>query len=671
MMKFFRKYTKHLLAFFMALLLVVWLAGDPIMSWFSRRGMREDYPRGYLDGEKITQEQVSPTFLEIEVLDRCGIPWRGAWMMVLDELGVRDDRASLRDYFEALMQSDRGQIEEDDWFLLVTEAKRNGVFVPAEMVEEFKDKNRLTGPGMRNLRQQFSTKLIDSAIRSFLMVQQQAALACKATPPSEADIDDFIRQTAQKVDVTVVTLAANESSKFIDKDYKPADAELAKLFEEHKNAASQPFGLSFGYQQPEAVKIEYLKINADALAATQQIPDSVAYDYWQANKARFTHPVMTQPVPATGPAPAPKMVAYESFTEARDAVIKEIQKTKAREAALRIAREEIIADLAKPWAAPTATGTQPAVEQSAPASETALDVYAKAAAKWNARYPGAVAHVVLDMLERQAMWQNPEIGRTWGMLGGQRDLPFGMAAFLVEGLEPKPSQDRQNQLRYYRQLYETCSVPFTDRDGNAYVMRAIEIRPKQAPASLDTVRERVIADARTKHAYDLAGQQAKALHEKAAKIGIDPAFSADEELKKYVDQTALNHPAPFTRKLAIAAPGQSPDVQDNNVPEFGSDPKLLDAIFEAAAAATTPDPRVLLWEQPQQRRWLVIQVNRLLPVTQTDFDGRRAQAVAHLQKERQIDLLKEWFDPAQIKTRMKWKSPKGEEGAEKAAPPKG
>ncbi|MGQ9650149.1 MAG: hypothetical protein ACUVXJ_08560 [Phycisphaerae bacterium] len=658
MMKFFRKYTKHLLAVFMALLLVIWLAGDALQSLLINRTARDDFERGTLDGQKITQKDAAPVLLQLEVLDsfelRNATDWKAVWASVLDEMGVRDDRSRYYDSMNVMMSRGWKTIDEDEWFLLVSEARRNGVFVPNEAVEEFKVTRGLTGPSLARLRQNFPLKLINEAIRSYLMVQQQAVAACKPPPVSEADIRDFIRQTSEKADVVMATLAATEQSRFFDKDYTPTEDELTKLFEKHKDTASRPHsqGLDFGYQQPEGVRIEYLRISAEALSGQQQIDETFAYDYWSKHRNEFTREVAAQSAPASGPAPAPRREPYATFTEAKADVIRRLQKAKADEAALRIARE-IIDELTDSRIGKT---TQPEAKETTTKAAETEDAYAKALLKWSAKYPGAVSHVSLSVLERDALQKNPEIGQATAKLGVQSGLSLPQAAFLVEGIADPPEQGSE-QHRYFRKPGETCSVAFADTKGNAFIFRTVEIRAKQAPATLDLVRERLINDARIVRAYERAGEYAKALRERAVAEGLEVALRSSEELKGLLDETAISHPTPFARKTCIAIPGGAPYVRTSDIPGAGSDPKLVDAIFAMARDTTTqPGDHVLVWEQPEQRRWLVIELKQILPPTKADYDQYRTQAIAYLQKQRQQELLVEWFNQDQIKTRMKWKS---------------
>jgi hypothetical protein len=662
MMKFFRKYTKHLLAVFMALLLIVWLGGDAITSLIRDRGHDRDFVRGTLAGKEIRQKDAAPVLRELEVLNspilQRTTPWRMIWQSTLPYLGVQDQSTAMYIYGYPMMQAGVGPLNEDDWFLLVLEARDRGIFVSPEAVEQFKEDRGLSGPALQALRQQYAPQLIDAALHSYLMVMQLAIDTCKAPPPSQADIREFVRRTSEKADVTVVTVDVPvqppdpQTSKFVDSNYQPTNAELAALFDKYKNVASQPAGLDFGYQVPEAVQIEYLEIKAGVLQSAQTISDDAAFDYWQKHKNEFLKPVPPQSAPATQPPPpAPKPEQYPTFTEAKSSVVRALQKKKADEAAQRIARE-IIDELGKPWASPVST--QPALESQIPPSEMAPDVYAKALQRWSVKYPGVLTHVGLGLQEAQNLGTDPRIGTTTGMLGGERGMPFARAALLVEGLEPKPNRD-SDEARYFRNVYETCSVPFVDQQGNAYVFRAVKIRPKQAPASMDAVRQQLVKDARVKRAYELAGQMAKALKDRAAATNLDAAFKADAELLKYIDEKALAHPAAFSRERCSSAPGMAPYVGPNYVQALGPDNKLLNAIFDLAPPTTTQPSRVLVWEQPEQRRWLVVQLNRILPPTQAEFDSMSGIAKQYLLHHYQSKLLAQWFDAAQIKTRLKWK----------------
>ncbi|NLE58912.1 MAG: hypothetical protein GX616_11160, partial [Planctomycetes bacterium] len=183
MMKFFRKYTKHLLAVFMALLLVIWLAGDALQSLLVNRGAQDKSERGTLDGRTITQEDAAPVFQQLDVLStpelRGVTNWKMVWLSAFDELGIGDDRGGIYQYHFGILRSRGDVLDEDEWFLLVTEARRNNMFVPNEAVEEFKAAKGLIGPPLSRLRQLYPMKVINEAIRSYLMVQQQAVAACK------------------------------------------------------------------------------------------------------------------------------------------------------------------------------------------------------------------------------------------------------------------------------------------------------------------------------------------------------------------------------------------------------------------------------------------------------------------------------------------------------------
>jgi hypothetical protein len=55
------------------------------------------------------------------------------------------------------------------------------------------------------------------------------------------------------------------------------------------------------------------------------------------------------------------------------------------------------------------------------------------------------------------------------------------------------------------------------------------------------------------------------------------------------------------------------------------------------------------------RGWAVIEGVEIIPVTQTDYAEQRPMAEMILTAEQQVEFLKNWFDPEQIRQRVGWK----------------
>jgi hypothetical protein len=662
MMKFFRKYTKQLLAVFMALLLVVWLGGEALTSW-----LRHDYDtskelRGTLLGQPIRAGDMTPILAELEILNSPEvryqqangrlyprIEWQNVWFYTLSDLGV-EGGGTLQQYYYGMASSMRRPLNDEDWFLLVTEARRNGVYVPSEAVEQFKVHYELTGPALQNLRRQLSNDDINKAIQSFLMVKQQAVLACRSTGVSEADVRQFVRETREKADVSVVVI---DSKPFVDETYEPAEQEIEGFFDKYKSATSQPYGLEFGYEQPEAVQVEYIRVNSDALENQQMVSDDAAHQYWENHKNEFLLPA-SQPAtrPTSQPASPPKQEPYPTFTEAKDEVIKKLKKAKADSASVAIARE-LITQLGKPWES-TAT-TEPAGVREIPPGEKAPDVYQRLVKRMDLKYPGALSFAELPMMDAQALAKSPGIGQSTARAQSDQSIEFSEAAFYVAGLEARPDT-KSGRAHFFRNLYETCASPFVGPNGDAYVFRTVKTLPKRPPDNPKAVRDQIVRDIRTQRAYDAAEKQANALKDRAAAGSLDAAFHADAELVKRLTDKAYAHPAPFSR-MRFGSPyqGMPPSLSPNYVQGIGSDKELIEACFGLAGQTTTQPSRVLSWGQPQQRRWLVVQLHRILPPTRAEYDALEPSAVEYYRNQQQIELLANWFDPAEIRARLDWK----------------
>src|SRR5690606_38206222 len=127
-----------------------------------------------------------------------------------------------------------------------------------------------------------------------------------------------------------VQLAILDASKFVDSEHQPTEEELKAQFEKYKDVQAGMGEEGMGYLLPEKVQIEYIRVNVDKLKDRQTVTDDVAWQHWKQNPQKYTKPPATQP--STAPAEP-----YETFTEARDAVRKDLLEQDAREEARKIA----------------------------------------------------------------------------------------------------------------------------------------------------------------------------------------------------------------------------------------------------------------------------------------------------------------------------------------------
>jgi len=651
MMKFFRKYMKQLLAVFMALLLVVWLGGSALQNILRRQTTNRNEQVGIAFGEPVSLGEMQAVFGEANMLEAMGIQWDLAWFYVLDRWNLGDARMRQQYAFQIRQE----KLGSNEWYMLDAAARKAGITVPAEAVQQFKQKSRIDGRVQVAVRDRMNIPLerLDRAIQSFVRVLDAADLACAGIKPSEADIQEFVRQTQEKVLVSAVVL---ESESFADESYEPIEQEMQELFEQGKDRDPNPESITEpGYRLAEHVQTEYIRISAEELARRYQVSDEEGYEYWTAHKNEFLKP-STQPA-ATAPAEtqpeSEESHPYETFTEAKTSVIARMKETKGKQEAVRLARE-LIARLWRPWAeAPT---TQPGNYRVPPESEIAADLYPNLIAAVETRYPGALKYARTGLLSVEQVGQDLDIGLAQAYGGTDSPITFKQAAFLVAGLQAN-REDSPDAARLFRSLYETCSEPLVDGAGNAYVFRTMAVQPKQAPASWEDVREQLVADIRKLRGYEEAHRQAKMLAEQAAKVGLEAALKEKPDLNAKLGDKALKTPGPFARKRALAWGGQT-FMFPSSVPGIGGGEDLIDMCFSLGEEQTTTPEKVKVHEPEDGRRWVVVQWHETLPVTEAEYDAQRPNAIQHLLTEGRMDFLKNWFDSDQIRARIGWEDVK-------------
>lgn len=650
MMKFFRKYTKHMLAVFMALLLVVWLGGDALQALFERDNSYEKTVVFEAFGKEVKMMDLAAVTNQAEIGSRL-IPqlWHKPWLGIL--MGTVDQQLLQAINFQA-----RDRLSADEWYLLDAEASRNGVHVSQEQVDQVKA--AMPAEALNALResQKLSVRQIDDALRAYLRIEEAARRATSAVSVSEADIRDFVRNVTEKIDVDMVIV---DPQKLIDPAYQPTDDELKAQFEKHKNEAPAGPG-NFGYQLPEATQVEFIEISVDALAKTQTVSEDEGYEYWTAHKAEFKKPA-TQPV-TTAPATRPEQPKpYDSFHEAKPQVVEKLQHNKAVQVADRVAGE-LIRQLTLPWAA--APTTQPGGYKQPPASEIAGDLYEKTMAVYQERYPGVLSYGRTQLGSADALGSHPKLGRARAFAGTSQPVQFSEAAFLVAGLKPEKGTE-VGTARLYRNVFETSVEPLSDTAGNVFVFRNIAVRPAQAPDSFEEVRNKLVEDLRQIRAGEQAEQIAKSLADRAKQSNLKTAFQSDAELAQKLTNGALIEPEPFSRQNINSNPrGGMPQVYPSFIPSLGYDPEAVKAAFDLAGRATTTQPTAVATHKDNRQRWIVMEYQRTLPVTRDEYNSHREIARQLLLTERRVRFVLDWFAEDSIHARTGWRS------TEPSAPPK-
>lgn len=658
MMKFFRKYTKHLLAVFMALLLVIWLGGEALTSAINRDRDFSKTVVGHVFGKEVKQAEFARIHNQSEIgSSLIGETWNYPWATLVGRMVGNSQYVNF-----IIGQVRQTPLEMEDWYLLDAEARRNGVHVMQDAINQLKQQLPTAQLNAVRDRHNLSVAQIDATLQAYLRVEEAAMLAMAAVKVSEADIQNMIRLTGEKVGTGMVVV---EASRLVDNSVEPTEAELQAQFEKCKDQPAGPVGTGqYGYQLPDATQIEFIEVNVKALAPSQLVTDDEAYNYWLGHKDDFKKPA-TQPAtssaPATQPRPEPPK-PYETFTEAKPHVFETLQTEKAKKVAGDLAGS-LIRQLARPWnEQPT---SQPSGFKEIPESAKAGDVYEKLVASMQDKYAGVLSYGRTALADAKELMTHAKLGRTAAFPDTPQRVPMNRAAFLVAGLgDPKAMKDPAVS-RLKRNLFQTCMDPVFDSAGNAYVFRNVVIRPAQPPASWEEVRNTLVRDIREIKAYEEAERIARDLAERAKKESLKAAFQSDAALAVRLGNAALKDPPSFSRK----AMGGQLMLFDSFIPGVGRVPGLVDLAFSLGGEATTTQPTpVAVQEDKAQQRWIVVEWHKAVPVTRAEYDEQRELLRQFLLMQKRINALHNWFDSDRIHARTQWKPTKSESGEEKSEP---
>jgi hypothetical protein len=110
------------------------------------------------------------------------------------------------------------------------------------------------------------------------------------------------------------------------------------------------------------------------------------------------------------------------------------------------------------------------------------------------------------------------------------------------------------------------SEPYEGPDGEAYILRVTACQPNHEPASLEEVRDRVLADIRLARAYEIARETGKKLLEAAQAKDLAEAAKAEKIKTADSDWVPQEHliPVPYAGQF-FAFPASLPEVGSNRV----------------------------------------------------------------------------------------------------------
>ncbi|UCE60026.1 MAG: hypothetical protein JSU63_21610 [Phycisphaerales bacterium] len=626
MLKFFRKYNKMLLAFFMVLLMVVFVGGSALQGLLTPNVSRTvaESDLGSIGGEH---------FREAEAITR-----------ILGAMGMN---------WTQPMGPGHTPLEKVDWILLTREVQKYQTQASIPAVKAgFQDENldALIDGVSRQLR--VKPNHIYQAIAQYKSVQVAAQAVAGAAIPSAAEVRVAARDRLSKVKVRVVVLPA---AAFADEQREFSEEELQEHWSKFSDAKPER-GLNFGYYVEPALSVQYIKIDLGVLAEQIRIANHEKrakryFDESRESDPAFRRPPEEDAEPDEADLEGPPQSAQEEpkspyldWEEAKAAAMDIVRRQHAEEAAERIAIWLCHYD-AEEWleVQRERTGYKPAPEKVA-----SLDYYDRIVGQIppTISYPEAVTVVKTDEFFRADVHEVEGIGfATYGSgRSGARPMPFATLAFRSQPVaEQVPFESGASYTDYLSQ-YQTCPYPLTDAEGNRYVFRPVSATPGHASESVDEVRERVVEDLQLLRGYELAQSWAQTLREYSVDGGLEEAYRADDELPDLFASPEVQGGGLFDSSLVSRS-------ESDRVWAGSGIGQVPNDVVEKWFALEDSADQLDIYELPDRATVLVAEWAESEPATLEEFEEMGEQLALQIRSRRAREVIADWLNPEHIRAR--------------------
>ncbi len=631
MMKFFRKYNKQLLAFFMVGLMIVFVGGSAL------QGLLTSTPNPVLAGSAYGQ-------------------------VTLMDQKVAGDQTKLLEYlgFDWTRPVGGGHkpLETTDWILLRREADKLGAVVdPAAIRTALNDPEMDERVNDVSRRARVKPEAIHAALADLRTIQQAAGAVAGATTPSEAEVMTAARDALETVSIRAVVLPAQA---FVDPNLNFSEDEIKTQFAAHREK-ERGEGLNFGYYRQPSVSVQYIEIDRKVVAENIGVAnlERKAKTYFE--EQRTKDPVFRRPggAPADAAAagliegpPAPPMDAFLTWDEAKEKAVLALRTQYAEQAATRLA------DWMIQYSAESLVEVQRGEDgyKPAPLEVAKLEYYDEMVRRIpeSMKFPKAVAIGETDFFTAEEAADMPDLGDTEFKPEKGSSQPFGALAFRSQPVVPKiPIDDGANPVDYLA-TFQTCAFPLTDRDtGNLYVFRVVGGQGGRAAESVDEVRDLVVEDLRLLRGYEVAKTRAASLRQCLASQSLKEAYEGDADLTEFKESaegaaSGYFEPAPITRVVKNqAARGRSKSGVFAGI-GIGFVPNdVIDGLFALEHA----DEKAKTFELRDRAAIVLAEWIETKPAAEDEFNILRKQLVQQLADARWRSAVADWLDPKHIRAR--------------------
>jgi hypothetical protein len=593
MLKFLRVYNKWILVVFGSFLMIAFLAPQGLQQLGGTPGSQTAFT---VNGRKVSMLDEQRAASELRVLNNLGL---------------------MQGVAVFLGQQPTEPVNTLQWILLTGEAKDAGLIGGPEdgraFLADFVERQLLqqmrAAPSPEQLQQtiqgvtdrgrsdtRMTSDEFHQALANLRGIERLVNLANGFVRVSEPRAISLATAAGHSVWIDAVAIPADRA---IAAPPAPAEADIAKFYDEFKGVDQGKGTYGIGYTLPPRVKLEYLTLSKEAILPLIETDPVKVNQAWRQDRVKY-----------------PGEFAAERAKVETD--LKQARADEVMSEASRVVQAEVLRGLR-------------ALESDGRYKKTPAD-WASTRPRW-----GPIAQAVADQVaastgikiplptvtEINDRWLTAQDLRTLEGIGasslrlGSINTPFASLALAVRGLGQESTSPVAVQL-----LVPIAEGYLADAKGNRYYATVTDARKQSSPDSLAEIRETIVKDMQRRAAFDALSARAEEFKSLAASGGLAgvaalfpgpaPAAGQPPEPLKVIEQIEVSRDRVNSVKDFMAAFTLNSD-------------ELRKAVLAAAEPLDPTKPvseqpaTVVVVPVPSKLEVIVARLTALSPFTQDDF----------------------------------------------------
>ena len=690
---FFRRHHKMFMVLMFAALIGMlffgsWSYMGPKLAYWFGRGPGS-LVVGTIGGQDIRDREAREFFNEMSIAGRAS----ETWAMMLEprvtapEARVRAYRytvgATLWPIVRESLAGDRRPAKDVlVWMALYREARAAGFDASVAQAQE-----RVKGVVDLGLPQESMDRMIRELAggsRDLFLRALRTDMTLRAYVEYLAEIlggavtPEARREFVKMDDRIQVRLAVLKADEFLSQVKDVPEAEVKQQFEKYKQYLPGKGPDGYGYRIPDRVSVEYLVAEPKAFEdqAKAKVADADVERYYENHKdpeflvkedrpeaagkpaAPQTPAASEKPAPAKAPEPAPAKVSpagAKGEAGPQGPVTPAALPAEAKPAAASVAAPAAPAAPAQEAAAPAAPAV-PAAQAPEKKFRPLQEVQDEIRKRLVQEQAAAMARELLltSVAEIRPMKKPPDLG-IWadgtrirfvpptGLLTAAQLAALPGIGKALRGQEAFPETALAlSELIGPDKAKLACmetSEPIAGQDGEAFAFRVTAFQANHEPASLEEVKDQVIADLKRAKAFEIAREQGRQLLDQAGKKGLKDA--ADALKVKTADSEWVS------QERFISFGGQVMAIPAS-LPEVGADRAVVSECFRMALESK----KLTLVSLAEEKRVVVAELLGRKPPREALFERLRPALVDQVRRELGGKGFREAINMASIERRM-------------------